>query len=76
MQAQAPGPTLAETLQRICGSIEVAKDLLERSGDLYLSQSQARDHNIIECFVRASAALGEVGEALEGQLEGSLGPAA
>jgi hypothetical protein len=73
---QAPEPTLAETLQRICGSVEVAKDLLERSGDLYLSQSQARDHHVIECFVRAVAVLGEIGEALEGQLEGSFGPAA
>ena len=73
---QARGPTLAETLQRICGSIEVARDLLVRSGDLYLSQSQARDLHIVESFVRASAVLGEISEALEGQLEGSLGPAA
>ncbi|MEX0874985.1 MAG: hypothetical protein WD646_06860 [Actinomycetota bacterium] len=54
----------------------MAKDLLERSGDLYLSQSQARDHHVIECFVRAAAVLGEIGEALEGQLEASFGPAA
>jgi hypothetical protein len=71
-----PDPTAAETVQRICGSLEVARDLTKRAGDLYLSQSAGREHDVIEGLVRAVAALEKARNALASQHAIATGPAA
>lgn len=74
MEGRAP---LIETLHKACGSVEVARDLLGRSGSLYLQSSEAEDAHVNECFAHAASALSRVVEALQMKMnESSLGPAA
>ncbi len=74
MDAQAP---LIETLHKACGSVEVARDLLGRSGSLYLQAADAEDIDVAECFTHAAHALSRVVELLQLKLhKTSLGPAA
>ncbi|HYZ92662.1 MAG TPA: hypothetical protein VFA34_09755 [Actinomycetota bacterium] len=74
MEAQA---LLVETLHKACGSVEVARDLVGRSGSLYLQADTAPDNFVAGCFDEAARALESVVEALKVKLgESSLGPAA
>lgn len=74
MEAQA---LLIETLQKACGSVEVAQDLVGRSGSLYLQAEVTPDTHVAGCFDEAARALETVIEALKLKLgEKSLGPAA
>jgi len=67
-----------DVLQRMCGSLEVARDLVGRSGTMYVMATDDPDRSVVERFTEAAAALALVAEALEGKLlaTSSLGPAA
>lgn len=66
-----------QSLHKACGSVEVAKDLLDRSQSLYSDAAEMVDHELVEYFIDATRALARVVEAIEGHLRGtSLGPAA
>jgi hypothetical protein len=68
---------LIEELHKACGSVEVARDLLGRSGSLYVHATGATDEDVNECFAHAASALSRVVEALQLKMsESSLGPAA
>ena len=74
MEAQA---LLIERLHKACGSVELARDLLGRSGSLYLQAETMPDSHVAGCFDDAARALATVVEALKSKLgETSLGPAA
>lgn len=74
MDGQAP---VIEALHKACGRVEVAKDLLGRSGSLYLQIAQDGDHEVSECFTSAETALQRVVDVLQVKMaETTLGPAA
>ena len=66
-----------QDLHKVCGTLEVARDLVGRSGFKYLESATIPDSRTLECFAHAASALARVIEVLEGQItEPSLGPAA
>ena len=66
-----------DVLQRMCGSVEVACDLVGRSGTMYVMATDEPDRSVVERFTEAAQALALVAEALKGQLATApLGPAA
>lgn len=74
MDGQAP---VIETLHKACGSVEVARDLLGRSGSLYLQIASDGDAEVAECFTHAAIALSRVVDALQLKMsETSAVPAA
>jgi hypothetical protein len=72
-----PSPLELQTLHKACGGVEIAQDLVWRSGSLYAGVSGSPDHGVMESFMQAADALALVVETLRGQLRrSSLGPAA
>jgi hypothetical protein len=60
-----------DLLQRMCGSVEVARDLVGRSGTMYVMATDDPDRSLVERFTEAAAALALVVEALQGQFGSS-----
>ncbi len=60
-----------DLLQRMCGSVEVARDLVGRSGTMYVMATDSPDRSLVERFTEAAAALALVAEALQGQFASS-----
>ena len=60
-----------DLLQRMCGSVEVARDLVGRSGTMYVMATDDPDRSLVERFTEAAAALALVAEALQGQFGSS-----
>ena len=60
-----------DLLQRVCGSLEVARDLVGRSGTMYVMAMDDPDSSLVERFTEAARALALVAEALEGQVHSS-----
>jgi hypothetical protein len=58
---------LPSVLHRVSGSVEVARDLLGRSGTMYLMGTDIPDSTVVDRFTRAAEALALVAEALEGE---------
>lgn len=68
---------LVETLHKACGTVQLATDLVCRSGSLYRQAETTPDDRLAGCFDEATRALTTVVEALKVKLgETSLGPAA
>ncbi len=62
---------LSRVLHRVSGSVEVARDLLGRSGTLYVMSNDAPDRAIVDRFTKAAEALALVAEALESEFSAS-----
>lgn len=63
-----------ESLHKACGSVEVAKDMVER---LRAGAAEGPSPELLERLTEATRALGRAVEAIEAHLRGSsLGPAA
>jgi hypothetical protein len=60
-----------DLLQRMCGSVEVARDLVGRSGTLYVMTTDDPDRSLVERFTEAARALALIAEALHGQVQDS-----
>jgi len=66
-----------DVLQRMCGTVEVARDLVARSGTMYVMTTDEPDTSVVERFTEAARALADVAEALQGKIAApKLGPAA
>lgn len=76
MTVQAAPMGVVELMHKIQGSVEVARDLVGRSGALYVTVAELPEARILEALADAAHALSRVSEVLDQQLSGSLGPAA
>lgn len=54
-----------QTLHKACGTVEVARDLVGRSGRLFLQAENAPDRYVASCFDEAVRALTTVVQALK-----------
>lgn len=54
-----------QALHRACGGVEIARDLVGRSGALYLRTELRPDRELAESFAHASVALTRVLDALQ-----------
>jgi len=57
-----------DVLQRMCGTVEVARDLVGRSGTMYVMTTDDPDSSVVERFTQAARALADVAEALQDKL--------
>lgn len=73
-QAADPRGT-EEFLHRIVGSLEVARDIVARTRNLYSGSAPVADDEVLGCMAFVGDVLGRVVESLETEL-GRVGPAA
>lgn len=59
----------SEVLNRICGGLEVAEDIVERSEQLYRASGSCPDRGVLELMTLASASLERALEAIYDQLQ-------
>jgi hypothetical protein len=69
-------PGMVEALHKMCGSLEVARDLVARSGVVYVNAADTPDGRILELMTQAAAMLSRTVEALQEDLGARMGPAA
>ena len=62
---------LVDVLHRVSGSVEVARDLLGRSGTMYLMANDEPSSSVVDRFTKAAEALALVAEALKGEFDPS-----
>lgn len=57
-----------EVLNRICGGLEVAGDIVQRSEELYRASGRSPDRGVLELMTLASASLERAVESIHEQL--------
>lgn len=58
-------PGMIEAIHRMCGSLEIARDLVARSGVLYVTVADNPDGRILELMTHATSMLTLAVEALQ-----------